>query len=565
MYIIYKSISLMNKHYFFLALYFFTSLTVFAQSAYQVSGTDKLKLDSIAIQDVPANAPGITTAIIKNGQLIYEKYAGYGDLKDSTLITRETRFNIASNGKQFTALAILTLLDKKKINLYDDIRKFFPSLFPFIKDKISVRSLLNHTSGIRDCYDLWSLQGFTWWKKTFSNEDVLKLIENQQSLNFKPDTRYLYSNTNYILLALLIEKITKKDFITYTNELFSQLNMPNTSFENDYHTIKGPVARAYFNFGTWTTYNWIWNVCGDGNIFSTMEDQIQWEKIIQGTGSTSIKKELIAKSQEVMEGSSFKNYGYGLEFGQYKGLPYKFHEGATGAWKATVTRFPAQKISIITLTNTGKSIPGMQTRQMADVVLGLKKDISYWLTQPQKEGAFVSEKEILGIYSTENDFTFRFENVDGKILLKRIGRNDVELVREATNIFHQKYDPAFKQEFTRNKNGSLQVTAYYTSHAPYSLTKQSADFTGFDYTSFDGNYLNSETSVEIDVLYLTENRYRLIFGKSDTATGILITPAKLLVKNYSISIPPKQKAIDSFLLNGDRIKKIKFIKRRPGF
>jgi CubicO group peptidase (beta-lactamase class C family) len=146
-------------------------------------------LDSIATQDVPKNAPGIATAIIQDGKVIYEKYAGYADLKENTLIKNSTRFNIASNGKQFTALAVLTLIEKDNLKLSDDIRKWFPTLFPNIKENITVQSLLNHTSGIRDCYDLWSLQGYTWWEKSFNNNDVLALIEKQSDLNFQPDTK----------------------------------------------------------------------------------------------------------------------------------------------------------------------------------------------------------------------------------------------------------------------------------------------------------------------------------------------------------------------------------------
>jgi CubicO group peptidase (beta-lactamase class C family) len=210
-------------------------------------------------------------------------------LTDSTLITKDTRFNIASNGKQFTALAILVLIDEKKINLTDDIRKYLPTIYPKLNSKITIENLLNHTSGIRDVYDLWSLQGFTWWKYTFSNKDVLALIEKQQELNFLPNTKYLYSNTNYILLTAIIEKVTGKSFVVYTNDLFKKLNMPNTSFEDNYTKIRGPIAKAYFNFSTWKNYNWIWNVCGDGNIFSTLADQLQWELILQGNADNNIK------------------------------------------------------------------------------------------------------------------------------------------------------------------------------------------------------------------------------------------------------------------------------------
>ncbi len=510
-------------------------------------------LDSIAIQDVPANAPGIATAIIQNGEVIYEKYAGYADLTNNTLIKNSTRFNIASNGKQFTALAILSLIDKKQIRLSDDIRKWFPNLYPTIKEKITVQYLLNHASGIRDCYDLWSLQGYTWWEKSFNNNDVLTLIEQQSDLNFKPNTKYLYSNTNYIILALLVEKVSKKSFVEYTNEMFKQLNMPNTSFEGDFTKIRGQIARSYFNFGTWTTYDWIWNVCGDGNIFSTLEDQVQWEKLVQGKSNTTFNRKTILQSQQIIKGSKFNNYGYGLEFGKYKNLQYSFHEGATGAWKATVIRFPQKNISFVTLTNTGKSIPYNQTRQMADVIFDLKSENAYLVTKPTSIGKLVSEDGILGTYLTENDFAFTFDKKEDKIFLKRVGRNDVELEREADNIFHQKFDPAFKQEFTTNLNGEMQVTAYYTNHSPYTLTKSENIRKDFNFIKINGDYFNKETNTTINVNYLNGEFYEITLGMEYKTKGLLVSNTKMLVDFYSLEFREEE-----LLLNGERIKQVKY-------
>jgi len=102
-------------------------------------------LDAISTQDVPKKAPGIACGIVLNGQVVYRKYAGYANLSDSSLITGQSRFNIASNGKQFTALAVLTLLVKKKLKLSDDIRHFLPALLPDIKEKISIEHLLTHS------------------------------------------------------------------------------------------------------------------------------------------------------------------------------------------------------------------------------------------------------------------------------------------------------------------------------------------------------------------------------------------------------------------------------------
>jgi CubicO group peptidase (beta-lactamase class C family) len=519
------------------------------------------KLDSIAIQDVPKGAPGIATGIVSNGKIVYQKVAGFANLSDSTLITKDTRFNIASNGKQFTALAILVLIDEKKISLTDDIRKYLPTIYPKLTTKITIEYLLNHTSGIRDVYDLWSLLGFTWWEKSFNNKDVLKLIEKQEELSFLPNTKHLYSNTNYILLTAIVEKVTGKSFVAYTNDLFRKLNMPNTSFEDNYTKIKGPIARAYFNFGTWTTYDWIWNVCGDGNIFSTLSDQLQWEQILQGKSKCKIRKQILERSQQLTDNSSIKNYGYGLEFGIYKDLKYKFHEGATGAWKATVIRFPNKNISIVTLTNTGQATPNTQTRQMADVVFNLRNYATYLITKPAKIGSFISDEDIIGTYQTEDNFTFQFEKKDSAMFLKSIGRNDVQLEREADNIYHQTYDPDFKQEFKRNEKGEMTVTAYYTSHSPYTLTKSVSNWTDYNYQALNGKYLNAETNVTINIKFSGDKSYDIKIGSQDSTKGLLISPTKMLVDFYVLNIESNGTASNTILLNSDRVQGIKFVRK----
>lgn len=386
----------------------------------------------------------------------------------------------------------------------------------------------------------------------------MALIAKQVDLNFKPNSAYLYSNTNYILLALIIEKVSGQSFVGYTNTMFKRLKMPNTSFEDNYKTIKGPIAKSYFNFGTWTTYDWIWNVCGDGNIFSTLSDQVQWETLVQGKGECDFNRQLIFESQQFVKGSKYKNYGYGLEFSQYKGMNYVFHEGATGAWKATVVRFPVQKTSIITLTNTGKSIPAMQTRQMVDILFNLKSDSAYFVTKPSSVGAFVETKDVLGMYINENDFWFQFIQKNNELYLRREGRNDVALEREANNIFHQKYDPAFKQVFDIKPDGQKTVTAYYVNHSPYSLKKLQTDWAGFNFNSINGTYKNTETNTTILIQYAESNNYRIQFNQSNAVNGILISPNKFLANGYSIDIISNGNNEILMYLNGSRIKQLKY-------
>jgi len=511
------------------------------------------QLDSIALQDVPAKAPGIATAIIRDGKLLYEKYGGYADFADSSVIGPATRFNIASNAKQFTAIVILDLIDRRKIALKDDIRKFFPFLFTGINTSLTIEHLLTHTSGIRDVYDLWSLKGLTWWNHSFNNNDALDLLKKQEALNFTPGTQYLYSNSNYILLALLAEKISNTSFSHLTTSLFRKLGMFHTAFEDNYTIIKGPIARAYFNFNTWTTYKWIWNICGDGNLFTTLGDQIRWELILQGKIQTPFKKDLISRSQQLVNTTLTSQYGYGLEFGNYKGLPYTFHEGATGAWKATLMRFPDKKLAIITFTNTGKAIPSMQSRQMADCVLAIGNNTTTFTTQPAETGKYVSEENITGTYLTDNNFSFQFVLLNNMLYLKRSGRNDILLEREANNIFHQKNDPAFKQEFKLNQKGEMTVTAYYTTHAPYTLIRPNVSWEGFDKQKWNGRFSNKETEVELEIQWISEFEYSVKTG-SKSYKAILVTPTKLLAGNYTFQMEPD----NSILFDADRIKKVVF-------
>lgn len=254
-------------------------------------------LDSIAIADVPENAPGIATGIVMNGEIVYTKNSGYANLKDSVLINEKSRFNIASNGKQFVALAILSLEDEGKLKLNEDIRKYFPNLYPKIDHEITIANLLNHSSGIRDVYNLWALQGITWWEHTYSNQDAIKMLAKQKELNFLPGEKYSYSNSNYILLAEIVGMASNIGFIDYTNQMFQDLNMPNTFFVDDHTSIEGPISKPYFNFETWFNYDWIWNIHGDGNLFSTLEDQLEYEKILQTKTNDRFTEKILLKIQ----------------------------------------------------------------------------------------------------------------------------------------------------------------------------------------------------------------------------------------------------------------------------
>ncbi|MHA4846589.1 serine hydrolase domain-containing protein [Flavitalea antarctica] len=542
-------------------LSFFVESTLWSQAPAKLSNVQIKKLDSIALQDVPPGAPGIATAIIQNGKIIYQKTAGLTNLTNKTPVTARSRFNIASNGKQFTALAILELIEEKKLGLEDDIRTYLPGLYPALGDTISIGHLLTHTSGIRDVYDLLALQGITWWKTSMSNQQIVDMLKRQEDLNFKPGSKYLYSNSNYILLAEIIGKIRGMHFNDYCKLMFKRLGMASTSFEANHAAIPGEIALPYFNFNTWTTYEWLWDAYGDGNLFTTLEDQVIWEQSIQRMRNRGLKSAVIKQSQLPVSDVSAA-YGFGLEFGQYYDQPYTFHEGATGAWKATVLRFPGYNLSMLTFTNSGKAIPSMQTRQMADVVLNLNQHSQKKVLTPELPGPWVTPKDLEGIYQTEAGFTFRLQVRDTALFLMRSGRNDIRLVREAANIFHQWNDSTFKQEFIKNAAGQMELTVYHTSHSPYTLLRLETNWDSFDLTMPNGEYKNVETNVSLSIRNISGLEYEVDINGAKRQ-GLLITRERMLVDNYQIEFGTTEgTSITSLKLNGERIKNVLFIKKK---
>ena len=156
---------------FFTKIALFILLPVFGQNI-QVQ-----KIDSIVDSKLKDNHPGIAVGIVKDGRIVYKKYRGLSNLQHQIRFDEKTRSNIASTAKQFTALMILDLSLNEKLKLDDDIREYLPKLYTTVEEKIRIRHLLNHTSGIRDYVELLDMEGMIWWKRIkLSNDDVINLL-----------------------------------------------------------------------------------------------------------------------------------------------------------------------------------------------------------------------------------------------------------------------------------------------------------------------------------------------------------------------------------------------------
>ena len=302
--------------------------------------------------------------IAKNGTIVYEKYVGYRDrrLKDS--ITENTPLQIASTGKTFTGSAVLKLVQEGKLNLNDDISKFFPG-FPY--PDITVKLLLNHRSGLPNY--LYYLDKGGWNKKVFlTNNDVLQtLMTLHPPKTANPDRKFQYCNTNYVLLALIIEKVTGQSYPEYMKtNFFIPLQMNNTYVATLADSLQRNVS--YNASGGIWQMDYTDGPYGDKNIYSTPRDLLKWDQSFYNNTILSQKILDSAFTPYSNERPSMHNYGLGWRLLTLKnGKRVIYHNGHWHGFNSAFARLTDEKATIIILGNKYNSSIYTTARKLYNV------------------------------------------------------------------------------------------------------------------------------------------------------------------------------------------------------
>lgn len=294
--------------------------------------------------------PGISLAIVKNGEAIYKMSHGYANLENDVKINSKTAFYIASLSKSFTAAAIALLYEKGKLALSDKINNYFTDLPDYCKD-IKIANLLNHTSGLKDYFD-----GYFEEKKninSITNNDVYNFVLQETSLNFPVGDKFEYSNTGYVLLSLLVEKVSGQSFSEFLNEnFFVPLGMKNTYvFTEDRPIVPNRAYGYQENNGNFFGWDYYVLTTGDGGIYSCIDDLILW---IQAFDDESIfTKQTIETifSREKLNDGSPCIYGFGWFTLEKDNKKVEFHAGQLGGFTNIMINLREEKFSIIILTN----------------------------------------------------------------------------------------------------------------------------------------------------------------------------------------------------------------------
>ena len=329
------------------------------------------QVDALFARWNKTDTPGAAVEVSKDGKVIYRHAFGMADIEQGRPNTPTTPFHVASLSKQFTAFAVLLLAQDGKLSLDDDVRRYVPEL-PDFGHAIRIRQLLNHTSGLRDQWNLLSMAGWR-MEDVITGEDVMGLVRRQRGLNFVPGSEFEYSNTGYTLLGLIVERVSEKSLAAFSRErIFAPLGMKHTFFHERYSTLVPGRAQSY-QPSAGTGYESValsYSTVGPTSLFTTADDLVLWERNFDDARVGG--KPLLARMQtpgKLNDGSAL-DYADGLFVGDYRGLKTIDHSGADAGFRSYALRFPDQHLAIAIVGNGADIQVTHLGERIADIYLG---------------------------------------------------------------------------------------------------------------------------------------------------------------------------------------------------
>ena len=348
-----------------LALWF-ASPAVLGQTA---SLSPEQKVDAV-FAAWTATTPGCTVGVSSAGKIVLEKAYGMADLEHDVRNVPDTIFEAGSVSKQFTAAAVLLLAREGRLSLDDPVRKYIPEL-PDYGKPLLVRHMLNHTSGLRDWGEVEGIAGWPRTTRVYTHAHVLDIVSRQRALNFEPGTNWSYSNTSYNLAAIIVARVSGQPFAQFCRtRIFDPLGMMRTSWRDDFKRIVKGRAIAYEGGKDGYRQDMPFeNVHGNGGLLTTVGDLLRWNEnfFTPKVGD----QEFLRIEQEPGRFNDGRQHDYalGLYIRNYKGLREVSHSGSTAGYRAYLTRYPDQRISVAVLCNVTGGQAERYAHAVADIYL----------------------------------------------------------------------------------------------------------------------------------------------------------------------------------------------------
>ncbi len=311
--------------------------------------------------------PGCAVAVSRDGSLDYARGYGMASLEHGIPITPQSVFPAASLAKQFIAFSVALLAQEGKLSFDDDIRKHLPEI-PDYGPTITIAHLIHHTNGVREQHQLLNLAG---WRggDSYTEEDVLRILNRQHRLNFEPGSEIVYGNAAYTLLGVIVRRVSGQSLRAFAKDrIFEPLGMADTRFGEDHTEIVPRRAPAYSSRagGGWSV-----NVPfgASTGLFTTVGDLLTWEQNLIGARVGGPALVAWMQTSGRLNDGTETGYGGGLMLGDYRGLRTVRHDGLDGGYRAEAVLFPDQRLAIVALCNAATVEPTDRTRRVADLYL----------------------------------------------------------------------------------------------------------------------------------------------------------------------------------------------------
>lgn len=423
------------------------------------------KIDAL-FEKVNQQTPGISLMVSHSGQILYHKHKGMADIEQGTPITDSTRLEAGSVSKQFTATAVLMLVQDGKVGLDDDVRKYVPEL-PEYEKPITVRHLINHTSGLKDWGVLASIGGWPRGTRVYTNELALDYIVKQPTLNNTPGGEYLYSNSNYTLLTFIAERVSGEKLTDFTEErIFKPLGMNATSWRTDFQTIVPHRAIGYSK--TNQRYQMAMpfeNTYGHAALLTTVADLNKWNTSWKNSplGGSALLK--LRVEQGILNNGDTIVYAGGVRIHQYNNHTMVNHTGVTAGYRAILAYFPKTDLSIAYLSNNGNLPPAKIGDDIAAIFFGKQMLSETEKQKPKSASPYSLNKDELAEFqgryvSNACDGEFLATMEDGKTLVLTSKSNRKRKLKPVTkDAFSQGASTSLR--FERDTQGT--ITGFFIS------------------------------------------------------------------------------------------------------
>ncbi|MGQ0642686.1 MAG: serine hydrolase domain-containing protein, partial [Gemmatimonadaceae bacterium] len=268
-----------------------------------------------------SDGPGCAVAVSREGNVVFQNGYGMANLELDVPITPAAIFHVASVSKQFTAMAVMLLARDGKLSLDDDVRRHLPEL-PDYGYKITVRHLLQHTSGLRDQWDLLFMARGRFEENRITEADVIEIVSRQKALNFVPGSEYLYSNTGYTLAGTIVKRVSGKSLREFADErIFRPLGMTHTHFHDDYTMVVKGRAAGYTRGadGKWHVSLPNYDTYGATSLFTTVGDLLKWDTNVwkPTVGDETMLRDM--RTSATLTSGDTTGYGLGIATEVYRG------------------------------------------------------------------------------------------------------------------------------------------------------------------------------------------------------------------------------------------------------